>query len=189
MNTLFAINFRREAFQRELARTRRRAVQLGLWVFYFGALGVVLGLYGLNAVSLARRVALVQRQVEHLRNRPVGGNSWRPGVTEIDEVVRHLRDTPTWRDRLARLPRILPANARLHSLAFNTDNASGTADIPLVITGEMRGTGQGHVQQVMTFVSALSRDSVFAAGYRNIRLVTTRTAPQGDGAEFVIECR
>ena len=42
MNTIFSINFRREAFQRERARTRRRAVNLGLWVLYFGVLGVML---------------------------------------------------------------------------------------------------------------------------------------------------
>ena len=78
----------------------------------------------------------------------------------------------------------------MRSLEFNPDNVSGNADVKLVITGELRaGAGQDRVQQVMGFVNQLSRDSVFAAGYRNIRLVSTRALSEGDGAEFVVECR
>jgi len=190
MNTVFAINFRREAYQRELAKTRRRALLLGLWVFYFGALGVVFGLYGLNFVVLAHRVTHVEREVQLLRRHAAQGGEWRPDVAGTRTVLDHLRDARTWRARLARLPELLPANARLHSLQFNPDNASGTAQLQLVIAGEMReGPAAGHVQQVMSFVNALSRDSVFAAGYRNVRLVTTRATNDGAGAEFVIECR
>ncbi len=189
MNTPFAINFRREAFQREVAKTRRRTMQLGLWVFYFGALGVVLGLYGLNAAALSHRLARVEKQLEHLRSRPAG-NDWRLDVAEAAVVDRHLMDTRRWRARLERLPRILPPNAHLRALQFNPENASGSADVKLVLTGEIRGGGgQGRVQAVMAFVGALSRDSVFAADYRNIRLLTTRTNSAGDGAEFVVECR
>jgi hypothetical protein len=45
------------------------------------------------------------------------------------------------------------------------------------------------MSQVMSLVGTLSRDSVFSAGYHNVRLVTTRTSNDGDGAEFVLECR
>jgi hypothetical protein len=189
MNTVFAINFRREAFQREQAKTRRRAIMLGLWVLYFGAFGMVLGLYGLNTAALGQRVRIVERQVARLRQRPAGG-TWRPGVTEASAIAQHLRDPRLWRNRLARLPQVLPANARLTSLELNPDNISGAAEVKLVVTGELRGgAGQDRVQEVMGFVNRLSRDSVFAAGYRNIRLVSTRALAAGDGAEFVVECR
>lgn len=189
MNTIFAINFRREAFKREQARTRRRAAVLGLWVLYFGVFGILLGLYGLNTWALGQRVRIVERQVERLRQRPAG-ETWRPGQAESNAIAQHLRDPRQWRDRLARLPQVLPANARVRSLEFNPDNVSGNTDVKLVITGELRaGAGQDRVQQVMGFVNQLSRDSVFAAGYRNIRLVSTRALSEGDGAEFVVECR
>jgi hypothetical protein len=189
MNTVFAINFRREAFKREQAKTRRRAVVLGLWVLYFGGLGVVLGLYGLNVSALSQRVAIVEHQIQRLRQRP-SGETWRPGQEEANAIARHLREPRQWRDRLARLPFVLPANARLRSVELNPDNVSGNTDVKLVITGELRaGAGQDRVQQVMGFVNQLSRDSVFAAGYHNIRLVSTRALSEGEGAEFVVECR
>ena len=190
MSTVFAINFRREAYQQSVARLRRRAAMLGMWLLYFGAVGVVLGLYGLNCASLESRTATLERQAARLRKTAGGGDEWRPGRTEAAEVERHLRDPRQWRDRLVRLPEVLPVNAQLTSLQFNPDNASGAADLKLVINGVLRGgAGQDRMQQVMIFVNALSRDSVFSAGYRNIRLVTTRASSQGDGAEFVIECR
>jgi hypothetical protein len=189
MNIVFAINFRREAYQRELAKTRRRALQLGLWVLYFGGLGVVLGLYGLNSVSLAQRTARIERQAERMLRHP-GAADWRPGRVEAVEIERHLRSTRQWRARLGRLPELLPVHARLQSLEFNPDNVSGAADVKLVIAGEIRGAGgQDRLQQVMALSRALSRDSVFAAGFHNVRLVTTRTSSGPDGAEFVIECR
>jgi hypothetical protein len=189
MNTVFAINFRREAFQREQAKTRRRAMVLGLWVLYFGALGIVVGLYALNTSTLGQRVAIVERQVERLRKRPAG-ETWRPGQAEALAITQHLRDPRQWRDRLTRLPQVLPPNALLRSLEFNPDNVSGNADVKLVITGELRaGAGQDRVQLVMGFVNQLSRDTVFASGYRNVRLVSTRALSEGNGAEFVVECR
>ena len=51
MSVLFTINFHREAYQRELARARRRVILLGVWVAYFGVIGVVMGLYGRNRVQ------------------------------------------------------------------------------------------------------------------------------------------
>lgn len=189
MNTVYSINFRREAFQRERMMTRRRAASLGLWVLYFGAIGVLLGLYGLNLASIQRRISLVERQAQRYRQTNTGGD-WRPGRAEAAEVERHVESMQRWEARLARLPQLLPANARIASLQLNPENVSGTADVKLVIAGEMRGAaGQDRIQQVMAFVGALSRDSVFKSGYRNIRLVTTRATSSADGADFVIECR
>jgi hypothetical protein len=189
VNTVFTINFRREAFQRERARTRRRAVALGLWLFYLGALAVLLGLYALNMASIDRRIAVVERQIERYRSTTRAAD-WGPNRNDAAEVDRHLRNPRLWRDRLARLPELLPANARISSLAFNPDNTSGTNDLKLVIAGVMKsGTGDDRIEQVMGFVNSLSRDPVFSSGYQHIRLVTTRAASGSEGAEFVIECR
>jgi hypothetical protein len=189
VSNTFTINFRREAFQRERAKVRRRAALLGLWLAYFGALAVVLGLYALNTASLARRTATLERQTERLRSQP-GGGEWRPGQPEADLVARALRDSGRWRDRLARLAHLVPGNARLTDVQFNPDNASGAGKPKLVLTGELRPAGGGdRMQQVLAFVATLSRDSVFSTGYSNVRLVTTRASHSGEGAEFVIECR
>lgn len=189
MNATFTINFRREVFQRERAKARRRAARLGLWLGYFGVLGIVLGLYTLNAVSLARRTGTLERQVARLRQQP-SGSEWRPGQPEADLVARALRDSGRWRDRLARLAQLVPANARLTDIQFNPENASGAAAPKLVLTGELRPSAGGdRMQQVLAFVGTLSRDSLFSAGYSNVRLVTTRASASGDGAEFVVECR
>lgn len=189
MNATFTINFRREVFQRERARARRRAVRLGIWLAYFGALSIVLGLYALNTVSLARRTASLERQVERLRSQPSGGD-WRPDQAEADFVARTLGDTGRWRDRLDRLAQLMPGNARLTDVSFNPDNVSGSDRAKLLLTGELRpGAGGDRMQQVLAFVGTLSRDSLFASGYSNVRLVTTRAAASGEGAEFVIECR
>ena len=189
MSATFTINFRREAFLRERAKARRRAVKLGLWLAYFGALAVVLGLYALNLASLARRTATIERQVERLRSQPLGGE-WRPGQAEADLVARALGDAGRWRDRLDRLSTLLPANARLTEVSFNPDNTSGAGQAKLMLTGELRpGGGGDRMQQVLSFVGTLSRDSLFSRGYSNVRLVTTRASALGEGAEFVIECR
>lgn len=189
MSPVFAINFRREAFQQQIARARQRAIKLGLWVLYFGALGIVLGLYGLNCASLSQRTHMIEKQVARLRKQPSGGSEWRPKPEDAEIVGRYLRDTRQWRARLERLPQVLPSNARLTALQYNPENISGSGDTKLVITGELRAGGQDRMQAVMEFVNTLSRDSVFSAGYNNIRLVTTRATATGDGAEFVIECR
>lgn len=189
MNATFTINFRREVFQRERARARRRAVRLGMWLAFLGALAVVLGLYALNAISLARRTASLERQVEFRRRQPASSD-WRPGPPEVELLARSLRDVSDWRDRLARLAELVPPNARVTDVQFNPDNASGGATRKLVLTGELRPTGGGdRMQQVLSFVGTLSADSIFSAGYANVRLVTTRASATGEGAEFVIECR
>lgn len=189
MSATFTINFRRDVFLRERARARRRAIRLAIWLGYFGTLAVVLGLYALNTASLARRTALLERQVERLRRQPADGE-WRPGQAEADFVAISLGDAGRWRDRLERLATILPGNARLTDVSFNPDNSSGAGQAKLILTGELRpGGGGDRMQQVLSFVGTLSRDSLFSRGYSNVRLVTTRAAASGEGAEFVIECR
>ena len=180
MMPVYAINFRREAFQQQIRRARERAVRLGMWVLYFGALGIVLGLYGLNCASLSERTTRIERQVSRLRQQSAG---------DVLRVSTYLRDPKQWQLRLPRLPQLLPANARLTAVQFNPDNVSGSVEAKLVLTGELRAGGQDRMQAVMEFVNTLSRDSVFAAGYTNVRLVTTRANASGDGAEFVVECR
>ena len=188
MNTIFAINFRREAYQQEIARARQRVVQLGLWFAYFGAVAIVLGLYGLNCASLQHRTASLEREAARLKS--AGGTAaWHPGPAEANVVDLHIRNPMQWHQRLARLPELLPANARITSLQFNPDNASNAGEQKLVVTGDLRSiAGQDRMQQVLAFVNTLSRDSLFSVGYSNVRLVTTRAAASGDGAEFVIEC-
>ena len=189
MSTTYTINFRREAFQRERAKMRRRATLLGVWLAYFGALAVILGLYGLNCVVLARRTAMIERQVARLRAAPHSTRDWRPTIADAREVDNRITDTRAWADRLQRLPRILPTQARLTSIQFNPDQVSGDAR-KLILAGEYRiPAGHDRTTSVMAFVEALARDSVFAASYHNVRLVSTRVAASGDGAEFVIECR
>ena len=188
MSTIFTINFRREAYLRERAKAKRRAVSLGLWLTYFGALAIVLGLYALNASSLLRRTSMLERQVERLRSRPAGAD-WRPGAPEASLLARAVSDAGRWRDRLNRLATLVPPNARVTDVQYNPDNTSGT-QAKLVLTGELRPTGGGdRMQQVLSFVGVLSRDSTFASGYTNVRLVTTRASESGESAEFVIECR
>ncbi|MFN8586239.1 MAG: hypothetical protein U0704_00420 [Candidatus Eisenbacteria bacterium] len=189
MSPLYAINFRREAFQQQVKRQRERAVRLGLWVLYFGALAVVLGLYGLNCAALDSRTRMIERQVARLRQQSAGDANWRPRREDVVRVADDVRDTRRWHARLVRLPGLLPANARLSSIQFNADNLSGAGSAKLVLAGELRSGGQDRMQAVMDFVNVLQRDSVFAAGYTNVRLVTTRANANGDGAEFVVECR
>lgn len=186
---LFTINFRREAFQQEQLRARRRVLRLGLWLAYFGALAVVLGLYGLNCASMAGRTRTLERQTARLRQVQAGEQVWRPSPQDAALAQAALLNTRVWRDRLARLTEIMPPGAQLQSLQFNPDNTSG-AGAKLVITGAIRSAGRDRMQSVMGFVDALSRDSVFTAGFNAVRLATTRaSAAGGDEAEFVVECR
>lgn len=191
MNPLFTINFRRESYLREIARARRRVVTLGLWVFYFGVLAAVLGLYGLNCVSLSQRAGWLERQTARLRAAQSAHPDWTVGRTELAQVEQFTASPRRWRDRLTRIASLLPPGARLSSLAFNPDQASAAADQRLVLTGELRvAPGQDRMQGVMQLVAALHRDSLFAAGYRNIRLSSTQISEgTATTAQFVIECR
>jgi len=177
---LFTINFRREVYQRELAKTRRRVMLVGLWVSYFGMIVVLLGLYGLNFASLTRRVQQIERQTAFFRQSQ-GQADWSLRETELAQIVTAASNPRKWRDRLAKVT----------SIAVNPQNLSHPLEQNrLVITGTLRPTpGQDRMQSVMAVVNVLHADSLFSAGYQNVKLASTRVAEEGGTAEFVIECR
>lgn len=191
MNTLFAINFRREAYQKEIARARRRVLLLGTSLAYFGALAVVLGLYGLNCASLVRRSDQIERQAERMRALQNSNRDWAITAAELTTVERFQSNPRIWRERLIRLAELLPANAVLTSVTINPDNVqTAEGQSKLVITGEMRvPPTQDRMRSVVQLVSALHADPVFSAGYKNIQLASSRAIDGGTRAEFVIECR
>jgi hypothetical protein len=192
MSVPFTINFRREAYQREMARTRRRLFLLGGWVTYFGVLVLVLGLYGLNCGSLVRRTQAVERAVARANANPATVPDFRLQGADL-VTVENFRENPArWRDRLVRLAAVLPANAAITSIAVNPDNLPNAADQNLlVIAGELRVTpGQDRMRPVVQLVSTLRADSLFSRGYTSIRLASSRAIEAPSLAtEFVIECR
>jgi hypothetical protein len=189
---VFTINFRREAYQRELARTRRRLFQLGGWVTYFGVLVLLLGLYGLNCASLMRRTSQVERTVARASASPGAATEFRIEPADLVQI-ESFRDNPArWRDRLVRLAEVLPPNAALTSIAVNPDNLPNAADRNLlVITGGVRvAPGQDRMRPVVQLVATLRADTLFARGYSSIRLSSSRAVESpGPATEFVIECR
>ena len=192
MSALFTINFRREAYQREVAHARRRMVLLGGWVAYFGALAVVLGLYGLNCASLTRRSSQIERQATRLRALQKSHPDWTIGAAELVAAEQFHANPRRWRDKLIRFATLLPPNAIIHSIAVNPDNLQGAQEQnKLVITGELKvPPGQDRMRGVVQLVSALHADSLFASGYQNIRLASSRVSDAGGPVtEFVIECR
>ena len=192
MSTLFTINFRREAYLRELKRTRRRAFVLGVWVAYFGALGVLIGLYALNGFSLSQRLSQIERQTERARRVKGGIADWKVRPPELVAVEHYVENPRRWHDRLARIAVLMPSNVRLGSIAVNPQNLSAEADRnKLVITGQLRpAPGQDRMQGVMRVVGMLHDDSLFARSYANIKLASTKVTESSAGAtEFVIECR
>lgn len=192
MSTLFTINFRREAYLKEVARTRRRVLVLGVWVAYFGVLGLLVGLYGLNCASLSRHLWQIERQTARVRQVRGASAEWNVHEAELALVERYVLNPRQWHDRLARLAVLLPPNVRLTSIAVNPQNLSGPAEEnKLVISGLLRASaGNDRMQGVMKIVSDLHDDSLFAHSYRNVKLASTKVAPGSSGAaEFVIECR
>ncbi len=190
MSPYFNINFRREMYQQQLARTRRRMLSVGVWLAYFGLLVVVLGLYGLNCASLSRRTVLLEAQNQRLSG--IGHTeSWKPAPAEMAQAERALANPRRWGSRLARLAAVLPANVALTSVAGNPESvASSTDQENLVLSGTLRPTaGQDRMQAIMALVSTLHGDSVFAAQYRSIRLVESRIGGADVPAMFRIECR
>jgi len=165
-------------------------IALGIWVAYFGVLLVLLGLYGLNGVSLARRSMLLERQTRLIRNAGATELGNQIAAGELSQVESYARSTRQWRDRLESLGGLFPAEARLTDLNVNPQNMSDPASRnALLISGELRGApGQDRMQGVMHIVSAMRADSVFKNSYHNIRLSSTRMAEDGS-ADFQIECR
>jgi hypothetical protein len=105
-------------------------------------------------------------------------------------VERYATSARQWRDRLAALGALTPPEARLTSVVVNPQNLSdATSQSLLVISGELKGApSRDRMASVMKIVGALRADSVFRAGYHNIRLTSTQVAEDGT-AEFEIECR
>ena len=189
MSTIFTINFRREAHERELARARARMIALGAWVAYFGLMVVILGLYGLNALAFSNRVAMLERQAA--RSRQQGeSKDWTLGQGELATIADYAESLQRNRDRLRRLGQLLPPNVRLKSVNYNPDNLSGIGTRKLVITGVLRADqGQDRMKSVVGLASSLSADSLFHLGFRTVKLAST-SVPEGAGpAEFTIECQ
>jgi hypothetical protein len=192
LSTLFGINFRRESYLRELARARNRVLALGAWVAYFGVMAVVLGLYGLNCASLTQRVARLERQEQRARAQAGQRTDWKLTPGQLGEIERYVSNTQSWRDRLEHFAAVMPANARLTSLALNPENLSGPAnENKVVMTGQLKlAPGEDRMHGVVELVSALRHDKTISASYRTIRLVSTRTSEAGGPvAEFSIECQ
>jgi len=192
MPAVFTINFRREMYQRELARSRARVISLGVWLSYFGALVVIFGLYGLNCATVSARTRVVERQAAAMRSQRSDEVDWSRQPAEMALIERGISDSRRWRERLERLAIALPANARLHSIEFNPAGLSGGTEWNrLVLSGVLRaGPKQDRMKEVAALVSVLQRDSVLSRHFSSIRLATTRvTETSGESADFVIECR
>lgn len=188
MSPLFRINFRREAFRRERAEARARATWLGVWLTYFGALAVLLGLYGLNCASLQSRSRALARQVARDRAQHAASSAWVATPSEAAAVEPWVSDANRWRDLLGRLPRLLPDRARLTGLQWNPDAISGS-ERKLLITGVLRADARrDRMASVTDFVAVLAKDSLFTAHFRSVRLVSTRAREGGD-SEFQVECQ
>lgn len=189
MSAQYQINFRREAFRRERTEARRRAVGLGVWLGYFGALAVLLGLYGLNCAALGRRSEQLDRQLAHQRMLRQGGSDWVASPAEVATVEPWVSDTGRWRDLLGALPLLLPDGARLTSIQFNPDGVSG-GERKLLLNGTLRVDRRSDgTAGVTAFVAEIARDSLFASQFHSVRLVSTRAGDGGRDAEFVVECR
>jgi Tfp pilus assembly protein PilN len=192
LSALFNINFRREAYLKEVARARRRVISLGVWVAYFGIVAVAMGLYGLNCASLTKRVAMVERQTAQVQSSQTAREQWQIPPAEMTRIEGYVSNPRRWHERLVRLAAVLPDNARLTSVATNPSNQTGPrSEDRMVITGQMKlGRDQDRMSGVMSFVSVLREDSLFGAQYPNVRLTSTKIIEGGTGtAEFVIECQ
>ena len=189
MSAQYQINFRREAFRRERTESRRRAVGLGVWLTYFGALTVLLGLYGLNCTALDKRTAQLDRQLARQRALRQGGTEWIASAAEVAAIEPLVSDTGRWRDLLGALPRLLPEGARLTGIQFNPDGVTG-GERKLLLDGVLRTEPRlGGTAGVTDFVSTIARDSLFASQFHSVRLVSTRAREGSPEAEFEVECR
>ena len=189
MSTPFQINFRREAFRRERAEARRRAVGLGVWLAYFGTLTVLLGLYGLNCAELGARTRQLQRQIARQHALNHGAAAWVPSADDAATAEPWVADAGRWRDLLGRLPRLLPEGARLTSLQWNPDAVSG-GERKLLLIGVLRvDSKRDRMAGVTDIVGVLSRDSLLSAHFRSVRLLSTRTHEGSPDADFQLECK
>ena len=188
---LFTINFRRETFEREMARSRQRIVGLAAWMAYFGLLGLVLYVYGLNYVALERRTQQVERQIELF----TGTNNLPRRIsldpTQTLAIERFHMNPRQWRNRLSRLAELIPPNATLKSVAVNPNNSNQAADQnKLVIAGILRATSEEDpTRGVVQLVATLQGDSAFATCYQSIKLTQSTSGSVPGSTEFAIESR
>lgn len=192
MNPVFTINFRREAWQREMARSRARVISLGAWLFYFGALVVIFGLYGLNFVAVLQHTRMVERQAAAQRASRTNEVDWSQQTAELSQIERGVVEPNAWRRRLQHISTVLPPNARLESVEFNPGGVVGGPDwYKLVLSGVLRAApNEDRMRGVANLVRTLQGDSLLAADFHSIRLASTHiTETTGNSANFVIECR
>ena len=192
MTPVFTVNFRREVFLRERARARARLLALGGWLFYFGLLAVVVGLYSLNCVSLVRRVGRIQRQTARLESTQGSVQDWTVDDSQLGTIESFRLSPRRWRDKMLRLSSVLPTNVMLTSISVNPDNLTGSTDRnKLVISGQLRPqSGQDPMRGVVQLVSTLQHDAVFSGGYQTIKLSESKMVSASPATtEFVIECR
>lgn len=188
----FTINFRREMFEREMARSRQRVIHLASWMGYFGVLALLLWAYALNFRGMDQRT----RQIERQTNQFVASQSLPRKVPldaeQVGAIERFHASPRKWRDKLARLAALLPANATLQSVGVNPTGSNQPADQnKLVITGLLRAApGDDAMRGVVQLVAVLQADSAFAAGYRSIKLSQSHLDAATKGtSQFSIECR
>src|SRR6185436_10978533 len=106
----------------------RRVVMLGVWLIYFGVLSLILGLYGLNCASLARRAGQMERQTARMRALQNSHQDWTVGAEELATVQKLYANPRRLRDKLTRLAALIPANAAIQSVAINPDNLQSEQD-------------------------------------------------------------
>jgi hypothetical protein len=192
LTPIFTINFRREAWQREVARSRARVVSLAVWLFYFGAIAVIFGLYGLNFVTLLEHTRMVERQAAAQKATRPDEIDWSKQAAELGLIERGVMEPALWSERLQRLATLFPLNARLTSVDFNPGGVAGGSDWnKLVLTGTLKSDpNQDRMRGVANLVARLKGDSLLARSFHSVRLASTRiTESSGTEAEFVLELR
>ena len=189
---IFTINFRREVFEREMTRRRQRTFRLAAWLGYFALLALVLWSYALNYGGMVRRTRQIERQTERFTT---SGNLPRKVALDAPQVaaIERFHASPhRWRDKLARLASLMPANASLTSVAVNpAGSGAATEQGKFVIAGVLRAApGDDPMRGVVQLVATLQADSAFAAGYQSIKLAQSHASTSSLAAtEFAIECR
>ena len=189
---VFTINFRREAFERQIARSRQRIAALAAWLTYFGLIALLAWSYSLNFSALVRRTRQIERQTAQFTASQNLPRKIPLDAAQIATIERFHSSPRRWRDKLARLAALVPDNAALTSVAVNPGYTNQPLDLNrLVITGALRAAaGEEPTRGVVQLVAALQADSAFAAGYQSIKLGHSRAAGTSPGAtEFAIECR
>src|SRR5262249_39027489 len=169
---VFTINFRREMFERELARSRRRIVHLAAWMGYFGVFGLLVWTYVLNLQGMQRHTRMIQRQTDQFvaaQNLP---RKVPLDASQIAAIERFHESPRRWRDKLARLATLVPPNGSLKSIGLNSSGSNQAGDQNrLVITGLLRAEGgDDPMRGVVQLVAALQSDSSFSVGYKSIKL-------------------